>query len=302
MQNKLKIAIIGVGRWGKILLREFEKQCEVTAVFHRGADETAQYLANAHPHINPVSSLEEIWNNKDITAVCVATPTQTHFDITSAALRAGKHVFLEKPGGGNADKLSELSVLANAKGLRLALGYEFVHHPILQALLSELGDVAIREIKFVWKKWGSFNDHPVPHLFCHDASVLLALGVVPDRVCAYSSTGVQSEADIVSTCLASGNIQIQSDINRVSDMKEKTVSITTEHEVFLWTNDSLSKKNHDKEYEPIVIHDNTNSVAREIEDFLSCVSSGGVLKTDAAFGIRVLDVIDLVQNFSRQQV
>ena len=59
----------------------------------------------------------------------IATPVFTHFDLATAALRAGKHAFVEKPLAASMAEASELIELAEDRGLRLMCGQTFLYSP-----------------------------------------------------------------------------------------------------------------------------------------------------------------------------
>ena len=77
----------------------------------------------------------------DAEAVIVVTPTSTHAKIATEAIRAGKHVLLEKPMTGSSEKLKELVELARKKRVVLAGGFTERYNPVVafaeQSLRSE---------------------------------------------------------------------------------------------------------------------------------------------------------------------
>ena len=77
----INCALIGSGYWGSKLQRYIEENENLYL----------KYVCNSK------TNLEEIWNNKQIAAVIVATPNETHYTIIKAALEHGKHVLSEKP-------------------------------------------------------------------------------------------------------------------------------------------------------------------------------------------------------------
>jgi len=88
-----KIAIIGLGRWGKNLLREYSKICSVSACVTRGDKNNIKWLRDNYPRVKHTNRLDEILNDENINAIAIATPIKTHFNLAFRALRAGKHVF-----------------------------------------------------------------------------------------------------------------------------------------------------------------------------------------------------------------
>ena len=90
-----RIAVVGCGYWGKNLVRNFQQLgalaliCETTPAGRTTAESIA-------PQIPVVDDIETVLAD-DARGVVIATPAETHFDLTRRALEAGKDVFVEKP-------------------------------------------------------------------------------------------------------------------------------------------------------------------------------------------------------------
>src|SRR3989344_4645526 len=97
MHSKDKIAIIGVGRWGKNLLKTFSVRAEISLICHTGDSATDEWLKSEYPHIPVTHNVDEVMENVDISAVCIATPIHTHSSLVRVALEHEKDVFVEKP-------------------------------------------------------------------------------------------------------------------------------------------------------------------------------------------------------------
>src|SRR5882724_6338045 len=163
-EKKTHIALIGVGLWGKNLLKEFSAHTDVTWVCHKGSGESATFLTENYPNIPSTTSYADILNDSSVEAVVVATPTVTHFEIGMAVLQANKHLFLEKPGCTQSHELEQLCVEAEKRNLVFTVGYEFVHHPARKKISELIGSEAVRNIHAEWFKWGTFADSAIPHL------------------------------------------------------------------------------------------------------------------------------------------
>src|SRR6266446_5579566 len=95
---KIKVAVIGLGSWGREILTELTKLegadvaaiCDTYGAFLRRSVKMA-------PGARQIQDCKAILEDKNIPAVVVATPTHKHKDIVLAALKAGKHVYCEAP-------------------------------------------------------------------------------------------------------------------------------------------------------------------------------------------------------------
>ncbi len=114
---KLKVAVIGVGTWGREILNTLAlvPQAEVAAVCDT-YPASVRRAASLAPGAAQTDNYKTILDNKDIKAVIVATPTYQHKDIALAALKAGKHVYCEAPLASTIDDAR--SIAAAAKGAK----------------------------------------------------------------------------------------------------------------------------------------------------------------------------------------
>jgi predicted dehydrogenase len=138
------VAVIGAGHWGPNLIRSFSngQTSTVRWVVDRDVARLAQAQAR-FPHIRVADSADEIWDDPDVDAVVVATPTSTHGQLVSQALHAGKHVLVEKPITNDAASAGELVQLARSVGLVLMVGHVFLYNGAVQAVkrILESGDI-----------------------------------------------------------------------------------------------------------------------------------------------------------------
>src|ERR1700739_4777321 len=96
-KNEIVLAQIGCGYWGPNLLRNFSslKNCSVKYVVDASADRRA-FVKKFFPAAQAVEAWPPVFADPEVDAVVIATPAASHFELALAALRAGKHVFVEK--------------------------------------------------------------------------------------------------------------------------------------------------------------------------------------------------------------
>lgn len=124
----IKVGVIGYGYWGPNLVRNFMAQdcSEVAFVSDLDAVRLARVSA-LYPTIRTTTDVNDLINDSAVDAVIVATPVHTHFDIAMAALRAGKHVLVEKPIASSADQARRLIDEAERRELVLMVDHTFVY-------------------------------------------------------------------------------------------------------------------------------------------------------------------------------
>jgi predicted dehydrogenase len=92
------VGVIGYGYWGPNLVRNFAETpgSRVVAVSDLNGQRLAEVGAR-YPSVKTTTDFRELLAHTEIDAVVIATPVRTHFDLAMQALRAGKHVLVEKP-------------------------------------------------------------------------------------------------------------------------------------------------------------------------------------------------------------
>src|SRR5262249_55823764 len=129
-----------------------------------------------------------ILDNDDIAAVALATPAVLHSQHVSAALTAGKHVFVEKPLALSVADGQGLARLAATAKRTLMVGHLLHYHPVFLALLRLSREGRLGRIHHVFSNRLNFGklrtEEDVIWSFApHDISMILALlGEEPDDV------------------------------------------------------------------------------------------------------------------------
>src|SRR5215469_14184578 len=91
------MAVLGCGRIGRIHAGNLARnpRVKLVAVFDVASDAARQTATELG--VKRAESLDEVWADREVAAVLVATPTDTHVPLVTAAVQAGKAVFCEKP-------------------------------------------------------------------------------------------------------------------------------------------------------------------------------------------------------------
>ncbi len=235
--EKPKVALIGVGKWGKKLAKELAKEADLTYLVHGDSEDTKIWIEENFPNTKSSKDLNEVLDDKTINAIAIATPIKTHFKIALQALRAGKNVLLEKPGGEDVSELDILIQEAKKRNLVLQIGYEFTFSENLKEIQKELKGHKIKKISFLWKKWGSFETHPAINLLVHEISIAKVLGLNDIEITNYVETKGEHNPDKVLIEAKSGETEISFYIDRTSKDPKKLVTIEAGEKKYEWLNE-----------------------------------------------------------------
>lgn len=150
MEMPVTAAVVGVGYWGPNLVRNlFDlRAAELTLVCDR--DESAlERVRRRYPSLRTTTSYDHVLEDETIEAIVIATPIPTHFDLAAAALRAGKHVLVEKPLAGSSMAAEALVALAAEHERVLMPGHTFLYSPPVLLIKDLISSGEIGEIFFV---------------------------------------------------------------------------------------------------------------------------------------------------------
>jgi len=143
MAKPINAAIVGLGRWGQLLVSSVDgsEKIKFTAAVTRTPAKAADFCAAREMALS--SDLTNVLNDGTIDALVIATPHTQHFEQLMAAAGAGKHVYCEKPwtlDGGEASR--SLRALSDA-GLKVAIGHNrrFAPNTLAMKKLLEDGDL-----------------------------------------------------------------------------------------------------------------------------------------------------------------
>ncbi len=130
MEKVVRLGQIGLGYWGKNLYRNFVGlgDTHVSAVCDTNPA-ALQFARTLRPEVETHSSVASFLASEGMDAVVIATDTPQHFPLALEALRAGKHVFVEKPMARTVAEAAILVDEAKKRDLRLMVGHLLLYHP-----------------------------------------------------------------------------------------------------------------------------------------------------------------------------
>ena len=194
MAAPLRIGVVGLGYWGPNLVRNLADSTSAfeLAYLCDSRQEALDASQGRYPGVRCTTSFDEVLRDDDVAAVAIATPVSTHHALAIAALKAGKHVFVEKPLAGSSQEVRELTNAAEEGGLVLMPGHTFLYSPSVTTIKALVDSGELGEIYFISSSRVNLGLHQpdvsvVWDLGPHDFSILRYwLGALPSEVSALS--------------------------------------------------------------------------------------------------------------------
>ncbi len=153
MIERIRVGVAGLGGWGRNVLRSFADEPAFSLKWI--CDQDPVRLAESHARYRaPLATgrFEELLEDPAIDAVAIATPAPVHFSMAWNALRAGKHVFVEKPMTLCSEEAEKLVGLAERTGLKLMAGHLLEYHPAVEEMKRQIASGTIGELLFMYNR------------------------------------------------------------------------------------------------------------------------------------------------------
>jgi len=163
-------------------------------------------------------------------AVIIAAPADLHFELAGAALRAGKHVLVEKPIAATLDQAAALAELARVKGLVLQVGHLERFSAAHGAVTSRMGKpLYIEAVRIAPFKPRGTDVSVILDLMIHDLDLILALIDAPiDHVDAVGASVASAHEDIA-------NARIRFANGAVATITASRISLKTERKMRIFS-------------------------------------------------------------------
>ena len=144
MNRRVRIGVVGMGYWGPNLVRNLHELPEADVAFVCDTrPEALDKITVRYPTVERTLDFNGLLEDRELDAIVLATPVSSHYELAAQALRAGKHVFVEKPLATSAAEAQALSDLADELGLVLMPGHTFLYSPPVNMIreLIQSGDL-----------------------------------------------------------------------------------------------------------------------------------------------------------------
>ncbi|MEA5573580.1 Gfo/Idh/MocA family oxidoreductase [Calothrix sp. UHCC 0171] len=336
MENKINIGVIGYGYWGPNLVRNFieSSRAKVSMV----SDFKTELLLKAktrYPAIEVTTDCQDIFTNPNIDAIAIATPVSTHFDLALAALKAGKHVLVEKPMTVTTEQALRLIEEAEKRNLVLMVDHTFVYTGAVQKMRElvvskELGDIYYYDSVRVNLGLFQHDVNVLWDLAVHDLSIMNY--VLQEQPYAVSATGIshvpgEPENIAYLTLFFNNNLIAHINANWLAPVKVRRTLIGGSKKMILF--DDLEPSEKIKVYDKgITLNGNRNTNTENIYQmligyragdmwapklemnealrteaihFIECIEQGKRPITDGHAGLHIVKILEAATHSMQQQ-
>jgi len=288
MRQEIKIAQIGLGHWGQNLLRNFinNPRADVVAICDHDQKQIDRALLIA-PAARVYSCINELLNNPDIQAVSIATPSGEHFTHASAALKAGKAVFVEKPMTMSLKDAVALAKISSDTGQLVMVGHTYLYNSIVQNVKEHVSSGVLGDVYYAYGQRLNLGK------FRHDCDVIWTLAPhdisifnywfddCPHQVSARTLSYVGQNAGHAEICFAqldyANGISAHLHLSWLDPQKVRRSVIAGSKKMLVYDDVDQSR--------PIQLYDKS----RELNDIISG-NSQGYNSTMRAGDVHILDV------------
>ena len=144
-----KIAVVGAGYWGKNLIRNFHELGHLAVICDANEMVKPTY-EEKYSDVQFKLNYGEVLSDNGIDAVAIATPAVTHYEMAKDALKAGKHVFVEKPMALEVFEGEKLVALSERNSRVLMVGHILQYHNAMLKLKELIDTGELGKIQYIY--------------------------------------------------------------------------------------------------------------------------------------------------------
>ncbi|MEA5566108.1 Gfo/Idh/MocA family oxidoreductase [Anabaena sp. UHCC 0399] len=332
MANSINIGVIGYGYWGPNLVRNFAEipGAKVTSVSDFKPELLAKVQAR-YPSMKVTTDSRDLLKDPTIDAIAIATPVSTHFDLALAALKAGKHVLVEKPMTNTSEQAMRLIEEAEKRNLVLMVDHTFVYTGAVRKMhdliaTNKLGDIYYYDSVRVNLGLFQHDVNVIWDLAVHDLSIMNY--VLPSRPYAVSATGIshvpgEPENIAYLTLFFENSLIAHININWLAPVKVRRTLIGGSQRMIVYDDLEPSEKvkiydkgitvngNNESVYQMLIGYrtgdmwspqlDMTEALRTEGLHFIQCIQQGDRPLTDGEAGLQIVKILEAATQSLKQQ-
>lgn len=144
-----KVCVVGAGYWGKNHIRTLYELDSLGGIVENNTV-LLQDISKSYPNVESYPSLEDALKNDDFAGFTVATPAETHFELSKVIIEANKHVLVEKPFTLNIKNAEELVKLADDNNVNIMAGHVLLFHPAIIKIKELITSGKIGKLQYIY--------------------------------------------------------------------------------------------------------------------------------------------------------
>jgi predicted dehydrogenase len=196
------VAVVGCGAWGRNLVRVFHglPGSNLLAVCDKDEERLA-VMRRQFPGLHTTADLDSVLAEPALEAVVVGASAKAHHPLAMAALRAGKHVYVEKPLALSVEDSEEMVRTASDADRLLMVGHLLLYHPAVLYLRRLIDDGELGGVHYLYSQRVNLgvvrqDENALWSFGPHDISIMnFLVGDTPESVaargCAYLQPGIE---------------------------------------------------------------------------------------------------------------
>lgn len=321
--SQIGIGVVGYGYWGPNLVRNFASNSSACVVGVSDLDPSRlESIKRSYPGVMTTERYNDLLKDPGIHAIIIATPVHTHYELALAALRAGKHILVEKPLAQSADLVRRLIDEAERRRLTLMVDHTFLYTPAVRKIRELMMRGELGELYYYDSTRSSLglfqNDvNVIWDLAVHDLSIIqYILDENPVAVSATGSCHVAGSPENMAhiTLFFDSRCVAHVSVNWLSPIKVRQTFVGGSKKMIVY--DDLEPTEKIKVYDKGITlnassqdahqfrigyragdmwapHISTKEALQtEVEHFIDCVRTGTKPVSDGASGLRVIEVLE----------
>lgn len=320
----VRVGTVGFGYWGPNLVRNVDRlgDAELVAACDLSEANLAK-LKGLYPSVETTTDLDALLADYDLEAVVVATSAPSHFAIASKVIAAGKHCFVEKPLTLTSAESEQLVRAADAAGVVLMVGHLMEYHSAINWIKDYIASGDMGDVLYVYMQRLNLGkvrteENAFWSLAPHDVSIVLyILGESPDYVsangAAYVTPGVQDTvfANLHFPSGKMANIHVSwldpHKVRKLTVVGTKKMLVFDDMEatekIWIYDRGVGAPENAMAYGEDLTLRfgditvpwvQMSEPLAIEVQHFLDCCRSGDTPRSDGRDGLRVVRVLEAV--------
>ncbi len=319
----IRVGIIGYGYWGPNLVRNFaESQDSKIIGVSDMREERLSLVKRLYPSVKATKDHKELLADDSIDAVAIATPVSSHFELAMQALRAGKHVLVEKPLVASSEQAGQLIKEAKRRKLVLMVDHTFVYTGAVNKIKElvtgrKIGDIYYYDSVRVNLGLFQHDVNVIWDLAVHDVSIMdYILELRPIAVSATGISHISNKMENISylTLFFERELIAHIHVNWLAPVKIRRTLIGGSKKMIVYDDLEPSEKikiydkgitvtkNTADIYDMLISYrvgdmwapkvDISEALRREVSHFVRCIEKGERPITDGDSGLRVVRILE----------